>query len=114
MALLAKKKKEQDAAQALRSQKIMPPFKGTRHSSLMINPQGFAATSLGDKGVCPVICPSFSAKPSSQMQSQVGSNPRGKEVTRVEKIVIIDSDVEAKGGKMTQKINNGAKAFPST
>ena len=47
------------------------------------------------------------------MQSQVGSNPRGKEVTRVKKIVIIDSDVEVEGGKMTQKINNGAQYFPS-
>ena len=105
MVLSAKKKKEQDAAQALRSQKILPP--------LTINPQGSAATSLGAKGVGPVIRPGFSAKPASQMQSQVGSNPRGKEVTRVEKIVIIDSDVEAEGGKMTQKINNGAQAFPS-
>ena len=67
MALLAKKKKEQDAAQALHSQKILPPFKGTRSSSLMINPQGSAATSLGAKGVGPVICPGFSAKPASQM-----------------------------------------------
>ena len=35
------------------------------------------------------------------------------ELTQVEKIVIIDSDVEAEGGTMTQKINNGAQTFPS-
>ena len=65
MALIAKKKKDQVVAQALQNRKSLPPFKGTRSSSFMMNPEGSSATSLRIEEDGPIIPPSFSAKPVS-------------------------------------------------
>ena len=100
-ALAAKKKKDQEAAQALQNRKSLPPIKGTRSSSFTMNPEGSSATSLRIEEDGPIIPPGFSAKPVSQTSSQTSGNPGKKEIASAEKIVIIDSNIDTYGGRTT-------------